>query len=247
MLYKTNKRYEKCLLCDRQITTEELWWLACYRPWLVGNRGSSARIYVIQNDKIVKSWACKDTQAERSKHGHGEFLVRNVYERHRKHTHFMRNSTLVYSCGSQALSLGTIQYNFTREEHPGSPHKHPHSGTKFIPTAPSTKAKLLEEATGRKGPSRIYDDVSEAVGRMLDCELSSDLPGNSKQAQNARQWVASKAQEDEFSTLLEILKETKAVKHNLRRTPSPKVVFYREDQIHDIMRDCCSPVRAFYR
>ena len=108
----------------------------------------------------------------------------------------MRNSTLVYSCGGEALSMGMIQYSFTGKEHPISPHKHPRSGKKFIPTAPSTKEKLLEEATGQKGPSRIYDDVSEAVGGMLDCELSSDLPHNSKQVQNAHQQVASKAQED---------------------------------------------------
>lgn len=96
--------------------------------------------------------------------------MRNVFERHRKHTDFMRYSTLVYSCGGQALSLGMIQYSSTGEEHPISPHRHPRSGKKFIPTAPSTKSKLLEEATERKGPSRIHDDVSEAVGRMLDCE-----------------------------------------------------------------------------
>ena len=103
------------------------------------------------------------------------------------------------SCG-QALSPGMIQNNFTGEEHPISPHKHPHSGKKFIPTAPSTKVKLLEEAIGRNCLGRIYDDVSEAVGGMLDCELSSDLSRDRKKVQNARQRVATKAQEDEFDT-----------------------------------------------
>lgn len=228
-----------CFVIDRsQLKNSDDWLVTDLGSF--ENRGSSARIYVIQNDKIVRSWACKGTQAERNKLGRGEFLVRNVFERHRKHTDFMRNSTLVYSCGGQALSLGMIQYSFMGEEHPVSPHKHPRSGKKFIPTAPSTKAKLLEEATGRKGPSRIYDDVSEAVGGMLDCELSSELPRNSKQVQNARQRVASKAQEDEFATLLELAKEDKTV-HNLQWTPSPRVVFYHEDQIDDILRDCCSP------
>ena len=143
------------------------------------------------------------------------------------------------SCG-QALSPGMIQNNFTGEEHPISPHKHPHSGKKFIPTATSIKAKLLEEATGPKGPCRIYVYVSEAVGRMLDCKLSSNLRRNSKQVENAHHRVASKAQEDEFATLLELAKEDKTV-HNLQWTPSPRVVFYLEDQIDDILRDCCSP------
>ena len=48
------------------------------------------------NDKIGKSWTCKGTQAERNKLGRGEFLMRNVFERHRKHIDFTRNSTLVY-------------------------------------------------------------------------------------------------------------------------------------------------------
>ena len=74
---------------------------------------------------------------------------------------------------------------------------------------------------------------------MLDCEFPSDLPRDSKQVQNAWQRVASKAQEDEFATLLELAKEDKTV-HNLQWTPSPRVVFYLDDQIDDILRDCYS-------
>ena len=154
-----------------------------------------ARINVIQNDKIVKSWIWKGTQAERNKLGRGEFFMRNVFERHRKHTDFMQNSTLVYSCGGQALSLGMIQYSSTGEKHRISPHKH-----NIYSNSSINQSKLLEEAIGRNCPGRIYDDASEAVGEMLDCELSSDLPRDSKQVQNARQRVASKAQEDEFDT-----------------------------------------------
>ena len=69
-----------------------------------------------------------------------------------------------------------IQYHdsipFTGEEHHVSLHKHPRSGKKFIPTAPSTKAMLVEEATGCKGPSRIFDKTSMKVGGVIDCELA---------------------------------------------------------------------------
>ena len=212
--------------------------------WLVSdlggfeNHGSSARMFVIRDKKIVNSWFCKGTQPERNQLKCDEYLVRNVFERHKKYTDFVRNSTLVYCCGGQTLPLSLIQYSFTGEEHPVSPHKHPRSGKKFIPTAPSTKAKLTEEATGRKGPSRIYDEVSEAVGGMLDCELSSDLPREIKHVQNARQRVTNKtAQHDEFASLLELAKEDKAVQW----TPSPRVVICLEDQIKDIVKDCCSP------
>jgi len=40
--------------------------------------------------------------------------------------------------------------------------------------------------------------------------------------------------------LLELAKEDKTV-HNLQWTASPRVGFYLEDQIDDILRDCCSP------
>lgn len=74
---------------------------------------------------------------------------------------------------------------------------------------------------------------------MLHSELSSDFPRDSKQVQNARQRVAIKAQEDELATLLELPKEDKTV-HNLQWTPSLRVLFYLEDQMDDILGDCCS-------
>ena len=91
-----------CFVIDRsQLKSSDDWLVTDLR--LFENRGPSACIYVIQNDTIVKSWACKGGQAERNKIGHGEFLVRKVFECHRKHTDFMRNSTLVYSCGGKVL------------------------------------------------------------------------------------------------------------------------------------------------
>ena len=59
-------------------------------------------------------------------------------------------------------------------------HKHPRSGKKFIPTAPSTKAMLVEEANGCKGPSRIFDKTSMKAGGVIDCELAIELPRDSK-------------------------------------------------------------------
>ena len=203
------------------------------------NRGSSARIFVLKGDKMVDAYACKGTLAERQQLEKGEFLVRNVFERHKKYTDFQRTSTLIYTCSGRVLSLGMIQYTFTGEEHHVSPHKHPRSGKKFVPTAPSTKATLVEEAAGRKGPSRIFDETSMKVGGVLDCELAAELPRNSKQVKNARQRVTSREREDEFASLLELAKEDVSVR-NLQWTPSPRVVFCIDEQIDDIVRDCCS-------
>ena len=52
------------------------------------NRGSSARIFAIKDDKMVDAYACKGTLAECQKLEKGEFLVRNVFERHKKYTDF---------------------------------------------------------------------------------------------------------------------------------------------------------------
>ena len=47
-----------CFVIDRsQLKNSDDWLVTDLGSF--ENRGSSARIYVIQNDKIVKSWACK--------------------------------------------------------------------------------------------------------------------------------------------------------------------------------------------
>ena len=181
--------------------------------------------------KTAEGYGCKGTLAERKQLK--EFLVRNVFERHRKYQDFWGTSTLVYGTGGQVMSLGMIQCTFTDEEHHVSPHKHPCSGKKFIPTTPSTMTKLLEEAIGHKDPLTIFDQVSQNVGGVLDCELSSELPRNSKQVKNACQRVAGKTCEDEFASLLELAKD-------LQWTPSPRVVVCTDQQIVEIVQECCS-------
>ena len=111
-------------------------------------------------------------------------------------------------------------------------YKHPRSGKKLVPKAPSTKATLVEEAVGCKGPSRIFDETSMKVGGMLDCELAPELPRDSKQVKNTRQRVTSREREDEFASLLELAKEDVSVR-NLQWTPSPRVVFCIDEQIDD--------------
>lgn len=91
------------------------------------NHSSSAHTFLIRDKKIVNSWFCKGTRPEQNQLKRDEYLVSNVFERHKKYTDFVRNSTLVYCCGGQTLPLGLVQYSYTGEEHPVSPHKHPRS------------------------------------------------------------------------------------------------------------------------
>ena len=204
------------------------------------NRGSSARVFLINDDRVVESRVSKGTKAEKQQLQTGEYMVRNVFERHKKYNDFNRASTIITRWDGEELPLGLIQFTFAKEEHHISPHKHPRSGKQFIPTAPSTKAKLLKEASGRKGPSRIFDEISEEAGGVLDCEQSADLPRDSKQVVNARQRSQSKANEEEFASLLDRSKNDKVLR-NLQWTPAPRVVYFVDEQVDDILRECCCP------
>jgi len=57
---------------------------------------------------------------------------------------------------------------------------------------------------------------------------------------NARQRAQNKAHKEEFASLLELCKEGKAVR-NLQWTPSPRVVYFNDEQVEDIVRECCRP------
>ena len=125
------------------------------------NRGSSAHIFLINDDCAVESRFSKGTKSEKQQLQTGEYMVRNVFERHKKYNDFNHTSTLITRWDGKELPLGLIQFTFAEEEHRISSHKHPRSGKQFIPT--------------------------EDVGGVLDCEQSADLPRDSKQVINARQ------------------------------------------------------------
>lgn len=93
---------------------------------------------------------------------------------------------------------------------------------------------MFKEATGRKGPSRIFDEVSEAAGGVLDCEQSADFPRDS------RHHAQNKASVDEFASLLDLSNGSKTV-HNLQWTPSPRVVYFLDEQVDEIVRECYRP------
>ena len=87
---------------------------------------------------------------------------------------------------------------------------------------------------------RIFDEISEDVGGVLDCEQSADLPRDSKQVINALQPSQNKAYEDEFASLLDRSKNDKALR-NFQWTPAPRVVYFIDEQVDDIIRECCCP------
>ena len=60
---------------------------------------------------------------------------------------------------------------------------------------------------------------------------------------NARQRSQKRASTDEFASLLDRSKNDKAL-HNLQWTPAPRVVYFIDEQVEDIIQECC--VSNFY-
>ena len=80
----------------------------------------------------------------------GEYLVRNVYYRHKKYNDFCRTVTTISDIKGEELQLGIIEYHFKDKEHSVSPHKHPRTGKSFVPTAPSTGRKIADKAESQR-------------------------------------------------------------------------------------------------
>lgn len=157
----------------------------------------------------------------------------------RQYTDFQRTATIILDSTANELQLGLIRYAFVSEEHKISPRKHPVSKKPFIPTAPSTRKRIQQEVRGYRGPSSIFDLAVEQLDGMVGCKEMGDMPRDMKQVANARSVITSKETEDEFSSLLSIAKTVKTV-HNFQWTPAPRVVFSTDDQIKDIIKECCN-------
>ena len=162
-----------------------------YKDWLITDvgsfehRGSSARVFTIIEGEIVesKTWRSKNSPSLKK----GQYLVRNVYHRHKKYKDFLRTATTISDLTGSEMQLGLIEYRFTGTEHHVSPHKTPRSGRSFVPTAPSTRVAIKGKATSHKGPSSIFDEAVEEAGGIVHCEVAADMPRDVKQISNARQ------------------------------------------------------------
>ena len=73
--------------------------------------------------------------------------------------------------------MGLIGSHFSNNKHSVSPHRKERTKKPFIPTAPSTKKELLEQAKSHKGPSTIFDETVEKYGGILNCDVLTDLTG----------------------------------------------------------------------
>ena len=228
-----------CFVIDRSQLKNAEDWLATD----VGsfqNLGASARVFRIENGLVVHSEQIRGKRSSQlSRRSEGEYLVRNVYYRHKKYSDFQRTVTTISDHTGDELQLGLVEYHFTGTEHSVSPHKNPRTGKAFIPTAPSTKKAILEKVKGSKGPSSIFDESVESSGGILHCNVMADMPRDIKQVKNARQKLQEKEENDQFASLLDLSRQEPAVR-NLQWTPSPSVVFCTDEQLEKIIEECCT-------
>ena len=214
--------------------------------WLVSDvgsfehRGSSAKVYTILNGKIVASKVWANKRLEDLVMEDGQYLVKNVFHRHKKYPDFLRTSTTILDCSKTELQLGLIEYRFKKEEHHVSPQKNPRSGKAFIPTAPSTLEAIKTKARSHKGPSSIFDESVQEAGGVIYCEVAADMPRDVKQISNARQTLKEKEEEDEFASLLGLARQDLAIR-NLQWNPNLRVVFATDQQLAEIVDECCGP------
>lgn len=202
------------------------------------HRGSSARVFTIVEGEIVDSYTWRGKKSPPLKEG--QYLVRNVFYRHKKYTDFVRTATTISDSTGSELQLGMIEYRFTGGEHHVSPHKNPRSGKSFIPTTPSTRDALKVKASSHKGPSSIFDETIEEAGGIVHCEITADMPRNAKQISNARQALKEKEEQNEFAALLGHAKHDAAIR-NMQWNPNPRVVFATDQQLAEIVEECCTP------
>lgn len=96
--------------------------------WLVSDvgsfehRGSSANVYTILHGKILASRFWANKRLEDLVMEDGQYLVKNVFHRHKKYPDFLRTSTTILDCSKTELQLGLIEYRFKKGEYHVSPH-----------------------------------------------------------------------------------------------------------------------------
>ena len=125
------------------------------------HRGSSARVFTIVEDEIVKSrtWRGKKSGLSLKQE---QCNVRNVSYKHKKYQDLVRTATTISDSTVGELQLGSLEYRFSGNVHHVSPNKNP-----FLPTTPSTRDAIKEKVTSHKGPSSIFDESFVEAGGIV--------------------------------------------------------------------------------
>ena len=121
------------------------------------NLGYSGKLFRLSNEgEVLYSETLPRQAALRPNLEENEVLLKTTYWRHKEHKDFTRRTYKLESILVPA-DLVLLQYIYTGESNPVSPHK------KFT-MAPSVKAVIREKVQGPKNPGTIYDEVFRESG-----------------------------------------------------------------------------------
>ena len=79
----------------------------------------------------------------------------------------------------------------------------------------------------------------ESTGGILHCNVMAYMPRDIKQVKYARQKLKDKEENDQFANFLGLSRQEPALR-NLQWTPSARVVFCSDEQLEEIIEECCS-------
>ena len=191
------------------------------------NCGSSGRVVTVTGGKVVRNFKLPRSVANRPKLRSDQYVFRTTYYRHKKYADFKRNSVVTYDSTEQQRNLTITKYFFTGQEHPVSPDKHGNAKNdrKFIPTAASTKKRIVSALSSTvRGPHSVFDKVTEEVGGSGSSYAASDMPRGIDQISYARKNMRQKGAKDQISELLDNVQNSPEHVHGLQLSPSIRFV-----------------------
>ena len=206
------------------------------------NCGSSGRIVSMNNGKVIESSRLPRAKANRPKLQQNQYLFLSTYYRHGRYSDFKRKSIFAFNFENKRHDLILVQYLFTGKEHHVSPTKHGNtkSTKKFLPTAPSTKKRLISalSATAR-GPLSVFDTVSEELGGLKNSYAGSDMPRSLDQVWYMRKKMRQKGEKDQVSELIDKAHTLPYNLNGLQLTPSIRFIVSDPQTLENIAI-CCA-------
>ena len=206
------------------------------------NCGSSGRIVTMNNGKVIESSRLPRSKANRPKLQRNQYLFLSTYYRHGKYGDFKRKSIFAFDFKNKRHDLIIVQYLFTGKEHHVSPTKHGNAkGTKkFLPTAPSTKKRLMSALSATtRGPLSVFDTVSEELGGLTNSYAGSDMPRSLDQVWYMRKKMRQKGEKDQVSELIDKAHTLPHHLHGLQLTPSIRFIVSDPQTLENIAI-CCA-------
>ena len=160
----------------------------------------------------------------------------------------------VKDSNGNVLPYAILQYFFKsgkEEDIVLAPHGNARGSSKrpHIRTEPSTLHSIKDKCHHKK-PKKVYGEKFRSIGGLLESNSASSEPRNPKQVYNARSAIASHSKSEDKDKIFLLLTQLKSdyageggFAQEVKFGKTPEVVVGFEQQLDDLVRFCCSPVR----